>query len=159
MQWYHQGIVEVQHVGFIDDNIDTKGGDEENRLPAYSSEADLMARFSSTGGCRYNNDKDMVALLAMYIIILHILCPNHRRPRLHHPGANSKVSPSSGSSCPHSPKTYLLLASSCSGVANLVFRGGGWVFGKVYSFEDYKESRGQGHKGSSDQKFWRGRDQ
>ena len=86
-------------------------GDEENRFPAHSSEADLMARFSSTGGCRYNNNKDRVALLAMYIIILHILCPDHRRPRLHHPGANSKVSPSSGSSCPHSSKTYLLLAS------------------------------------------------
>ena len=88
-----------------------RAGDEENRFPAHYSEADQMARFSSTGGCRYNNGKDRVALLAMYIIILHILCPDHRRPRLHHPGANSKVSPSSGSSCPHSSKTYLLLAS------------------------------------------------
>ena len=102
-----------------------RAGDEENRLPAYSSEADLMARFSSNGGCRYNNGKVMVALLAMYIMILHILCPDHHRPRLHYPGANSKVSPSSGSSCPHSSKTYLLLASSCCGVANLVFRRGG----------------------------------
>ena len=85
--------------------------DEENRFRTHYSEADLMARFSSTGGCRYNNGKDRVALVAMYIIILHILCPDHRRPRLHHPGANSKVSPSSRSSCPHSSKTYLLLAS------------------------------------------------
>ena len=88
-----------------------RAGDEENRFPAHYSEADQMARFSSTSGCRYNNGKDRVALLAMYIIILHILCPDHRRPRLHHPGENSKVSPSSGPSCPHSSKTYLLLAS------------------------------------------------
>ena len=61
--------------------------DEENRFPAHYSEADLMARFSSTGGCRYNNGKDGVALLAMYIMILHILCPDHRRIRLHNLGA------------------------------------------------------------------------
>ena len=102
-----------------------RAGDEENRFPAHYSEADQMARFSSTGGCRYNNGKDRVALLAMYIIILHILCPGHHRPRLHNPGAISKVSPSSGSSCPHSLRAYLLLASSCCGVANLVFRRGG----------------------------------
>ena len=99
-----------------------RAGDEENRFPAHYSEADQMARFSSTGGCRYNNGSDRVTLLAMYIMILHILCPDHRRPRLHHPGANSKVSPSSGSSCPHSSRMYLLLVSSCCDVANLVFR-------------------------------------
>ena len=99
--------------------------DEENRFPAHYSEADQMARFSSTGGCRYNNGKGMVSLLAMYIVVLHILHPDRHRTRLHHPGANSKVSPSSGSSCPHSSKAYLLLASSCCGVANLVFRRGG----------------------------------
>ena len=60
-----------------------RAGDEENRFPAHYSEADQMARFSSTGGCRYNNGKDMVALLVMYIMILHILCPDHRRPRMH----------------------------------------------------------------------------
>ena len=84
-----------------------------------------MARFSSTGGCRHNNDKDKVALLAMYIMILRILCPGHHRPRLLNPGSISKVSPSSGSSCPHSSRVYLMLASSCCGVANLVFRRGG----------------------------------
>ena len=72
------------------------------------------------------------------------------RTWLHHPGANSKASPSSGSLFPHSSKMYLLLASSCCGVANLVFGRGGRVFGKVYSFEDYKESRGQGLEGASD---------
>ena len=102
-----------------------------NRFPAHYSEADQMARFSSTGGCRYNNGKDMIALLAMSIMVLHILHPDRHRIRLHHPGANSKVSPSSGSSCPHSSKAYLLLASSCCGVANLVFRRGGRVFGKM----------------------------
>ena len=100
-------------------------GDEENRFPAHYSEADQMARFSSTGGCRYNNGSDRVTLLVMYIMILHILCAGHRRPRLHNPGATSKVSPSSGSSRPHSSRAYLLLASSCCGVANLVFRRGG----------------------------------
>ena len=100
-------------------------GDEENRFPAYYSEADQMARFSSTGGCRYNNSSDRVTLLAMYIMALHILCPDRRKLRLHHPGANSKVSPSSESSCPHSSKVYLLLASSCYGVTNLAFRRGG----------------------------------
>ena len=88
-----------------------RAGDEENRFPAHYSEADQMARFSSTGGCRYNNGKDMIALLAMYIMILHILHPDRHRTRLHHPGENSKV--------------YLLLALSCCGVANLVFRRGG----------------------------------
>ena len=102
-----------------------RAGDEENRFPAHYSEADQMARFSSTGGCRCNNDKGRVALLAMYIMILLILCPGHHRPRFHNPGAISKVSPSSGSSCPHSSRAYLLLASSCCGVANLVFRRGG----------------------------------
>ena len=102
-----------------------RAGDEENRFLAHYSEADQMARFSSTGGCQYNNGKDRVALLAMYIMILHILCPDHRRPRLHHPGAISKVSPSSGSSCPHSSKAYLLLASSCCGFTNLGFKRGG----------------------------------
>ena len=63
--------------------------DEENRFPTHYSEVDQMARFSSTGGCRYNNGKDMVALLAMYIMILHILHPDRRRLRLHHLGAVS----------------------------------------------------------------------
>ena len=97
-------------------------GDEENRFPAHYGEADQMARFSSIGGCRYNNGSDMVTLLAVHIIILHILCPDHRRLRLHHLGAASKVSPSPGSSGPHSSRMYLLLVSSCCDVANLVFR-------------------------------------
>ena len=100
-------------------------GDEENRFPAHYSEADQMARFSSTDGCRYNNGEDMIALLAMYIRVLHILHPDLHRTRLHHTRANSKVSPSSESSCPHSSKAYLLLASSWCGVANLAFRRGG----------------------------------
>ena len=100
-------------------------GDEENHFPAHYSEVDQMARFSSTGGCRYNSGKDMIALLAMYIMILHILHPVHHRIRLHHPGAISKVSPSFGSSSPHSLRVYLLLASSCCGVAHLLFRRGG----------------------------------
>ena len=99
-----------------------RAGDEENRFPAHYSEADQMARFSSTGGCRYNNGKNRVALLAMYIMILHILCPDRRRLRLHHLGAVSRVSPSPGSSCHHSSRMYLLLVSSCCDVANLVFR-------------------------------------
>ena len=102
-----------------------RAGDEENRFPAHYSEADQMARFSSTGDCRYNNGIDRVTLLAMYIMILHILCPDHCRLRLHHLGVVSRVSPSSGSSCPHSSKAYLLLASSCCGLANLRFRRGG----------------------------------
>ena len=99
-----------------------RAGDEENRFPAHYSEADKMARFSSTDGCRYNIGKHMVALLAMHIMILHILCPDHRRLRLHHIGAVSRVSPSPGSSGPHSLRMYLLLVSSCCDVANLVFR-------------------------------------
>ena len=102
-----------------------RAGDEENRFPTHYSEAGPMARFSSTGGCRYNNGKDMIALLAMSIMVFHILHPDRHRTRLHHPGAISKVSPSSESSCPHSSKAYLLLASSCCGVANLGFRRGG----------------------------------
>ena len=102
-----------------------RAGDEENRFPAHYSEADQMARFSSTGGCRYNNRKDMVALLAMYIMILHFLCPDHHRLRSHHLGALSRVSPSSGPSCPHSSRMYLLLVLSCCGAANLVFTRGG----------------------------------
>ena len=102
-----------------------RAGDEENYFPTQYSEADQMARFSSTGGCQYNNGKDMIALVAMYIMILHMLHPDRHWIRLHHPGENSKVSPSSGSSCPHSLRAYLLLASSCCGVANLVFRRGG----------------------------------
>ena len=96
--------------------------DEENRFPAHYGEADQMARFSSIGGCRYNNGSDMVTLLAMYIMILHILCPDHRRLGLLHLGAVSRVSPSPGSSGPHSSRMYLLLVSSCCDVANLVFR-------------------------------------
>ena len=99
-----------------------RAGDEENRFPAHYSEADQMARFSSTGGCRYNKGKDMIALLAMYIMILHILCPDRRRLRLHHLGAVSRVSPSPRSSGPHPLRMYLLLVSSCCDVANLVFR-------------------------------------
>ena len=133
-----------------------RAGDEENRFPAHYSEADQMARFSSTGGCRYNNGKDMIALLAMYIMILHILHPDRHRIRLHHPGANSKVSPSSESWFPQSLRRYF---PSCRGVAKLVFRRCGWMSDKASSFwiihEDYKESGGQGHKGSSDQRFWR----
>ena len=72
-------------------------GDEENRFPAHDSEADQMARFSATGGCRYNNGSDKVTLLAMYIMILHIMCLGHRRLRLHHLGVMPKVSPSYGS--------------------------------------------------------------
>ena len=71
-----------------------RAGDEENHFPAHYSEADQMATFSSTGGCRYNNGSDRVTLLAMYIMILHILCPDHRRLRLHHLGAVSRMSPS-----------------------------------------------------------------
>ena len=55
-----------------------KAGDEEHRFPAHYGEVDQMARFSSTGGCRYNNGSDRVALLAMYIMILHILHPDHQ---------------------------------------------------------------------------------
>ena len=63
-----------------------RAGDVDNRFPAHYGEADQMARFSSTSGCRYNNGSDWVTLLAMYIMILHILCVGHRRPRLHNPG-------------------------------------------------------------------------
>ena len=68
-----------------------RAGDEENRFPAHYGEAEQMARFSSIGGCRYNNGSDRVTLLAMYIMILHILCPDHRRLRLRHLGAVSRV--------------------------------------------------------------------
>ena len=102
-----------------------RAGDEENRFPTHYSEAGQMARFSSTGGCRYNNGKDMISLLAMSIMVLHILHPGRHRTRLHHPRANSKVLPSTGSLCPHSSKAYLLFASSCGAVTNLVFRRGG----------------------------------
>ena len=61
-------------------------GDEENRFPSHYSEAGQMARFSSTGGCRYNNGSDRITLLRMYIMILHILCHDHYRLTLHHPG-------------------------------------------------------------------------
>ena len=105
-----------------------RAGDEENRFPAHYSEADQMARFSSTGGCRYNIGKHMVALLAMHIMILHILCPDHRRLRLHHLGAVSRVSG------PHSSRMYLLLVSCCCDVANLVFRRCGRMSGKASSF-------------------------
>ena len=54
-----------------------RAGDEENRFPAHYSEADQMARFSSTGGCRYNNGSDRITLLAMHIMILHNLYPGH----------------------------------------------------------------------------------
>ena len=81
-----------------------------------------MARFSSTGGCRYNNGKDRIALIAIYIMVLHILPPDRHRARLHHPGAVSRMSPSPGSSGPRSLRTYLLLVSSCCDVANLMFR-------------------------------------
>ena len=74
-----------------------RAGDKENRFPAHYSEADQMARFSSTGGRRYNNGSDRVTLLAMYIMILHILHPDRLRTRFHHPGEMSRVSPSSGS--------------------------------------------------------------
>ena len=99
-----------------------RAGNEENRFPAHYGEADQMARFSSIGGCRYNNGSDMVTLLAMYIMILHILRPDHRRLRLHHLGAMSKVSPSSGSSCPCSSRRALLLVLSHRRVAKLVFQ-------------------------------------
>ena len=99
-----------------------RAGDEENCFPAHYGEADQMARFSSIGGCRHNNGSDMVTLLAMYIMILHILGPDHHRLRLHHLGAVSRVSPSPGSSGPRSSRMYLLLVSSCCDVANLVFK-------------------------------------
>ena len=102
-----------------------RAGDEENRFPAHYSEADQMARLSSTGGCRYNNGSDMITLLAMHIMILHNLYPGHHRPMLHLLGALSKVSPSSGSSCPHSSRMDFLLVSSCRGVATLACRSGG----------------------------------
>ena len=73
-----------------------RAGDEENHFPAHYSEADQMARFSSTGGCRYNNGSDRITLLAMHIMILHNLYPGHHRPMLHLPGALSRVSPSFG---------------------------------------------------------------
>ena len=69
-----------------------RAGDEENRFPAHYGEVDQMARFSSIGGCRYNNGTNRVTLLGMYIIILHILCPDHRRLRLHHLGAGVTIS-------------------------------------------------------------------
>ena len=122
-----------------------RAGDEENRFPAHYSGADLMARFSSTGGYRYNNGKDRVALLAMYIIILHILCPDHRRPRLHHPGANSKVSPSSGSSCPHCSKTYLLLAS-CRGIVTADVLVQGLSHGAIAARKLKGVKRDKGHE-------------
>ena len=99
-----------------------RAGDEENRFPAHYGEADQMARFSSIGGCRYNNGSDKVTLSAMYIMILHILCPDRRRLRLRHLGAVSRVSPSPGSSGPHSSRMHLLLVSSYCDVTNLVFR-------------------------------------
>src|SRR4051812_2781265 len=102
-----------------------RAGDKENHFPAHYCEGDQMARFSPTGGCRYNNGKDMVALLTMYIMILHFLCPGNHRLRSHYLGAISRMSPSSGPSRPHSSRMYLLLVSSCCGVANLVFRRGG----------------------------------
>ena len=105
-------------------------GDEENRFPPHYSEADQMARFSSTDGCRYINGKDMIALLAMYIMILHILHPDRQRIRLHHPGANSKVSPSSESWFPQSFRRHF---PSCRGVAKFVFRRCGWMSGKTSS--------------------------
>ena len=67
-----------------------RAGDEENRFPAHYSEAGQMARFSSIGGCRYNNSKDMIALLAMSIMVLHILHPDHHRTRLYHPGQTQR---------------------------------------------------------------------
>ena len=96
-----------------------RAGDEENCFPAHYSEAGQMARFSSTGRCRYNNGKDMIALLAMSIMVLHILHPDHHRTRLHHPGANSKVSPSSESWFPQPLRRYF---PSFRGVSKLVFR-------------------------------------
>ena len=75
-----------------------RAGDEENRFPTHYIEAGQMARFSSTSGFRYNNGKDMIALLVMYIMVLRMLHPDRHRTRLHHLGAESKVSPSSGSS-------------------------------------------------------------
>ena len=47
--------------------VTPRAGDEENRFLAHYSEADQMARFSSTGGCRYNNGSDRVTLLVIYI--------------------------------------------------------------------------------------------
>ena len=74
-----------------------RAGDEENRFPVHYGEADKMMRFSSTSGCRHNNSKDKVTISAMHIMILRILCHDHRRPRLHHSGAVSRVSSSSES--------------------------------------------------------------
>ena len=41
-----------------------RAGDEENRFPAHYSEADQMARFSSTDGCRHNNGSDRITLIS-----------------------------------------------------------------------------------------------
>ena len=82
-----------------------RAGDEENRFPAHYSEADQMARFSSTGGCRYINGSDRITLLAMHIMILHNLYPGHHRLTLHLLGGSCQgCPPSSGSSCPHSSR-------------------------------------------------------
>ena len=78
-----------------------RAGDEDNRFPAHYSEADQMARFSSTGGCRYNNGSDRVTLLVMYIMILHILCHDHHRLTLHHPGQIQR--------CHHPLDLYVLI--------------------------------------------------
>ena len=102
-----------------------RAGDEENRFTAHYSEADHMARFSSTGGRRYNNGSDRITLLAMYIMTLHNSCHGHRRLGLHHLGAVSWMSPSSGSPCLHSSRMDFPLISSCRGVATLAFRRGG----------------------------------
>ncbi len=56
-------------------SIGGRAGDEENRFPAHYGEADQMARFSSIGGCRYNNGSDRVTLLAMYIMIFAYSMP------------------------------------------------------------------------------------
>ena len=69
-----------------------RAGDEGNRFPAHYGEADQLARFSSIGGCRYNNGSDRVTLLAMYIMMLHIICPDRCRLRLHHLGAGVTIS-------------------------------------------------------------------
>ena len=122
-------------------------------FPAHYSEADQMVRFSSAGGCRHSNNKDKVALFVMHIMILHILCPGDRRPRWHHPGAVSSVSPSPESSYSIPLRRYLLLEAPC--LASPTCVQDMWAMsGKAASFrvthEDYKESSGQGHKGSSD---------
>ena len=79
-----------------------RAGDEENHFPAHYSEADQMARFSSTGGCRYNNSSSRVTLFSDVYHDLAYPMPRSSYAKVASSWATSKVSPSFGSSCPHS---------------------------------------------------------